>query len=512
MGRGWTLLDTGVVACVVAYSCLFARFTADDASIVARVAEHVVRFHEPTFNLGDRVNVLTSPLEGLLLAALFALTGHTLSVYKALSAVSVAAALVIAARRTRSTSEAFVFLALTAASPFAMLWAAGGLETPILLCAVTAVTLACPAARAGSTRGAAALCAAATIAFWARYDAALFVAWPLGALLVGHRRSTRHLVLLALTLAACGAAIALPDLAFGHAWPTPFYVKTPRLHSALFVGKNALYEASFLLLSGTGPLLFSAWRDRRAPRRSGPITETALVAGLAATGAYGLIAATTHMMFSYRLFVPYLPTLALLLLERSPPRLPWRVGSIILVWQGALAVYVETRSINPTVLNLLDIDLEGEGATVRFEVHPDRSRTFEYAREGALAYDDFLDALAAATEDAQRHWAKAGSARGRPARVLTFAAGVVGRAWPDAYVFDSLSSFRVACVTPLAPSADYVLSFTRAADGAPATGAELVGARDLAFDGEAMRLLLSYLPSPAPNPLPRDLFGSCAGR
>ncbi|HJS56553.1 MAG TPA: hypothetical protein VKA01_00505 [Vicinamibacteria bacterium] len=73
------------VAASLAISLRFSEFTAEDAVLVARYAENLVDDGELTFNPGERVCALTSPLHALVEAMLYAPFGRTLVAYKLLS-------------------------------------------------------------------------------------------------------------------------------------------------------------------------------------------------------------------------------------------------------------------------------------------------------------------------------------------------------------------------------------------------------------------------------------------
>ncbi|MGZ5304975.1 MAG: hypothetical protein ACXWDO_12730 [Bacteroidia bacterium] len=56
----------------------FFSFTADDGYILLRYAENFVHHGELSFNLGERINALTSPLHGVITVILSLLTGSYL--------------------------------------------------------------------------------------------------------------------------------------------------------------------------------------------------------------------------------------------------------------------------------------------------------------------------------------------------------------------------------------------------------------------------------------------------
>src|SRR3954468_15014961 len=200
------------------------------------------------------------------------------------------------------------------------------------------------------------------IAFLVRYDSILFTGPLLVWLALRHRREPK---LLALTLAPA-AGIALAWLAtaeayFGDLFPTPFYVKSPSFGAHRLL-RGGVYELQFLIVSGAGLLLaaslgaVAANRERRVAAIRVLRARWWLATGLTAVFAYGLSAGQVHMMFSFRLFVAYLPALTLLALDLVTVSLPARrwqsaasaglVGAIVLV-QIVMAPLVYWSGLNP---------------------------------------------------------------------------------------------------------------------------------------------------------------------
>ncbi|MBN1811534.1 MAG: hypothetical protein JXA14_06845, partial [Anaerolineae bacterium] len=82
------LVAAALVGVFLVELILFFGFTADDAFIVARYAENLVRLGELVFNAGERVSALTSPLHAFINAFLYAAFGDTIVANK-LAAIAV---------------------------------------------------------------------------------------------------------------------------------------------------------------------------------------------------------------------------------------------------------------------------------------------------------------------------------------------------------------------------------------------------------------------------------------
>jgi hypothetical protein len=109
------------------------------------------------------------------------------------------------------------------------LWTYGGLETPLLLGAVTLIAWSTETAARGSRRHCAALGLGVIAASWARADSALFTVFPLAGVALAHLRARRSVAWVPGTVAACALAVVLPAAYFGHVMPTPWFLKTPHL-------------------------------------------------------------------------------------------------------------------------------------------------------------------------------------------------------------------------------------------------------------------------------------------
>ena len=120
----------------------FRGFTAEYGYIVARYAENLVRHHELTYNLGERVCAFTSPLHALLSALLAGMLGNAVFWPKMASLFATAGAFLAMLRGLRKDAFAVALCAaMVVPSPFIALWTIGGLETAFVLFLMTLLTL-----------------------------------------------------------------------------------------------------------------------------------------------------------------------------------------------------------------------------------------------------------------------------------------------------------------------------------------------------------------------------------
>lgn len=484
-------------AMAVAYFPLFA----DDAYIVARYAEQLHAGRGPAYNPGEAVNALTSPFHFGTLVALRSFTADSVTIYRALSAALVAAVLVSIARLRwgRNWRGAF-FLALTLACPFVAFWTVGGLETPLLLLVCTVI--ACMATT-DDARSAAWIVGLAALAVLIRYDAVLFVAPLALRALWQHHRDFR----VKLSLAA-GAFVVLAWIAFtlayyGDILPTSFYVKAGRAPMPSELTRGLLYVASFLTLTWL-------WVALLLPRVSASPPKPALWIGLGLTFAYALFASTKHMMYGYRLLVPFLPALVLALLDQgrvAPARGRQALLAGVLVAQAGLAAFVYFMSQNPS-LSLID------------EGRAEANERFEFSHFGARYTRTFLDTAQGQSEAIRKHWSGTGLSSVRAPRLLVSTGGLLPYLMPEAYVFEQLVSYRHDCKAALEPLADYVQAIfpsdqsARFAEERMRLGRESIAR--FTFDADGLRnepqtivVEVWYRASDAPNSLPPKLRGAC---
>jgi hypothetical protein len=431
------------LAVFVGLALVYFPLTADDAYIVARYADHVVRGEGLVYNAGERVNALTSPTHALVVTLLRLATAQPIYWYASLAPLAVAAALAVVARRTiAERSEQALFLALTLVSPFLAFWSVGGLETPILvvLCTTLAAWCAGPRPFAPAAFADAVLALCVTVAL-TRPDFALLGA-PVAAVAavdLARRRALPRAGALALALALAWLAFAWRY--YGDPLPTSAYVKSPLAQDARSLLLGAGYFASLAVLS---LLWLPAFARKRGDRRL-PVDayRRALWVGVMITAAYAVLAGTKHMMYAYRLYVPLLPVVALLFATRpGARRVPAAIALAVCAWQLGLGYVLYAYSENPN-LSLL----------VRAQRADDE--LYEFSTIGARFTGTFLAAVRDSADAVRADWAQRPESRERPARLAVFTGGILPYELADAYVYESLVSFRLRCRVATDASADY---------------------------------------------------------
>jgi arabinofuranosyltransferase len=475
----------------------FWKFTADDAYITARYARNLADDGEWVYNSGERVSAMTSPLHGILLGACEFVFGSSITPNKVLGAMAVlVAALIGAAALRRDRTDAWIFLAAVLLSPFTALWAVGGLETPYLLLLVTLIVVLTADPRSLGPRRTAVVAVLVGLAFITRHDSIVFTAPLLLWLAWRHRRSPRGLAALG------GASIALAWLAFAKVYfgdflPTTFYVKQPGLQEGF--RDPAIYAVQFLILSGVVLLALPAVWQLRHPERRRAVAVWAgsqrgwLIVGLTLVLAYGVLAGMKHMMFSYRIFVPYLPAFVLLSLELARrtgagPSVP-RFAALLPVLQIGVALWIVFRGLNPSLVG-------------------------EVRHESLRAYTrDLLPTLSRGADDIRSDWKRRGIKR--PPRVLTFTGGVLPYELPDAYVYEQLVSYRHHCYYYPSRTTDYAHIPPELVKGPVWSDPDLrrrmhlVSERSMEFDRIRLRFNVYFIERPEPNRLPNTIDGRC---
>lgn len=505
-----TLVVLQVVLCL-----WFFRFTADDAYIIARYARNLAVGHGLVFNPGEPVGAITSPLAAMVEAGLQQLFGVILLPYKLLCMLLV---LLVGFRLWRGCRDrperAAIVAALLFSSPFVALWTIGGMETPLLLFLLTLATIRY--LERGDSNSTASRQVAFSVllglAFLARHDAALFGAALALAWVAEAPRAAARLLL-------PGALLATSWLVF--AWttyhdplPTSFYIKTPGLFSHE-VKQNVKYLAQFLGLSGFG--LATLWvafvgggdQQRFAARcRSAWSDQPGLYLGLVLMVAYALLAASKHMMFSYRLLVPYLPAMSLALVELLPEDKADRsrdaAGTQLAAADGprSLLPIVFTAIVAAHLILAWQID--------RVSLNP--GWVGEYRQLSRREYvEGFAAACRQAADDILADWRDNIGAGHRPPRLATFAAGITPYYLPEAYVLETLVSYRHGQrldLGAMAARADYTMVLVPEhgpiAEQLPSDLCEQlrrVATYEFEFDGRANVLYVFFNPAPLPHGL-----------
>jgi hypothetical protein len=500
---------------VVTGLVLFARRPADDSYIVARYAWQLLHGHGLVFNVGERINALTSPAQLAVFVALSTVFADPVRPWQWIAALATIVSTLLVGRRIFPGSLVrAAFLAVALASPFVLLWTVGGMETPLLFvlaCWLAVLALAEPPL---TRHRALSIIALALLCVFTRYDAVLF-AGPialLAVILMRGDRAVRWASLLA--VATFGIWLAFTRWYYGDILPTSFYVKFPRADFAERLVLGVEYVLSFAVLTWLGLAL--AWRVRRGGAAGrGPLVSGVWV-GLALVLAYGVLAGTVHMMYAYRFFVPYLPVLWLCLMNGvaadrakphapSPARLRWGTAAALAL-QSLLLVFVWRYSENPNL-----------SLAVFPQTDTNERHEFSLVGERYGAAADRAVRLQAKELDA--HWRTRPESDRRPPRMAVQTAGVLPFFLPDAYVLELLVSYRHLCPSPHQAAADYWQVFRDLPAGEAAAApmpphwylisAHNVDVTALTQPPHRVSVELWFQPYPAEPRLPATVDGAC---
>lgn len=427
--------DRAIIAgSAVVFLCLcalFWGFAADDAYIVGRYAKNAAAGYGLVYNVGERVSALTAPLHALLETALAYLSLDPVNSYRIAAPFLVLAGWLVAIRETGIYGgRLLLFTALSLFSPFLALWTVGGLETAMLACLATMfVSRLVVVNRNGTARDRdfVWLGILTALMFLTRYDSVL-VTLPvlLAILFVEYRRPALWLGA-ALCAALASGWLLFSALYYGDIFPTSYYIKFAAVDRAPIDSLAAILN--FALLSGLVPVAF---RLRTAPMDAAPLSR-AIVRGSAFSAVLFLLYASRasgqHMMFGYRLFMPWLAGAGLVLSLAIP--VPRRaLPAAIVGWQAAMIAVVTFVGVNPAPLTGL----------------PGLDRAYsEYEFITPRTYGQFLDMLQADANAITAHWQETGR-KDQPRIYLR--TGGTGYWLPDFYVYETLVSYRHSCGVP----------------------------------------------------------------
>ncbi len=431
---------------------VFWPFVADDAYIVGRYARNAAAGHGLVYNIGERVSALTSPLHALLEAGLAWSGLDPVAGYRALAPLLVLAGWFAAIRETGINGRRLALFTLVSLfSPFLVLWTVGGLETALLTCLATLfIAWLVVFMRTGLAEGRALirLGLLAALMFLTRFDSVLVTAPVLLAIALVEYRRPILWVSAAICLVIASSWLVFAANYYGDIFPTSFYVKF------IFGGHASLDSLSallnFLAVSG---LFFMAFLARPKALAAPGALSKAILRG----GAIGMIlfllyasrASGQHMMFGYRLFLPYLMGVGLVLsLALSRPG-----RGLVAVFAGCQAVMIAIVAfvgINPAPLAKLPI--------------LNRAHV-EYQYITPATYGQFMDMLRRDAEAIAAHWRETGL-EDEPRIYLR--TGGTGYWLPEFHVYETLVSYRpdgTASAAAMINAAHYVQQLGLSATG-----------------------------------------------
>jgi hypothetical protein len=490
----------------------YFNFTAEDAYITYRYAENWVNTGSLVYNEGEPINAMTSPLHAMLSAALFFVTGNTVLSNKIFSFVLLLISALVVWYRYREHLHLQVLALILLIPPSVLLWTFGGLETPILLFLATITVLLADRTPPFSFTLLCVTFLLAGLAFLTRYDSILFFL-PVTLYVASKTRSIKHVV-----IALVGAAI-LPITWFlvsiyyyGDLLPTSFYVKTPsgNLWGLIFNGE---YIASYLLYVGIIPVVALVFVLLVPKHRTIDILYRHfksiwwLYMGLLLEILYGLTIATHHMMFSFRFFVPYIPSTVILIVDlvrraSETSEVDLTTGRPAYLFTGFLIcltlfqLYQNVYTYNHSINGISSIG--------------------QYRAIGVRDYVRFMQILKQEAFDIEKHWEVINRDSGRRPRIITFAAGMLPYTYRESYIYEKLVSYRhcheryqqglyadyIHILAPRLGQVDEQLP-------RPEDSYYLVSSYEMFFDGSMQKFLVYYNPKPEAHNLSASINEFC---
>jgi hypothetical protein len=490
----------------------YFNFTAEDAYITYRYAENWVNTGSLVYNEGEPINAMTSPLHAVLSATLFFVTGNTVLSNKTISLILLLISVLFVWFRFRKHLHLQVLALILLFPPCVLLWTFGGLETPILLFLATSTAILALRPPPFSLNLLCVIFLLAGLAFLTRYDSILFFL-PTTLYVASKARSIKHIFI------AFAGAIILP-LAwifvsisyYGDLLPTSFYVKTPdgNLWNLIFNGR---YIASFLLYIGTIPVVALVFFLLVPKYRTIDVLYRHfknlwwLYIGLLLEILYGLTMATQHMMFSFRFFVPYIPSTVILVVD--------------LLRHASEATEVDLTTGRPAylltgfLLGLMLFQLYQNVYTYDHSVNG-ISSIGEYRALSVRDYVSFMQILNREALDIENDWKTRNGDSNRRPRIITFAAGMLPYTFRDSYIYEQLLSYRhchqrykqglyADYLHILAPRQGSVNEQLPRSEGSY----YLVSDYEMFFDGSMQKFLVYYNPKPETHNLTVGINGFC---
>jgi arabinofuranosyltransferase len=490
----------------------YFNFTAEDAYITYRYAENWVNIGSLVYNEGEPINAMTSPLHATLSAALFFVTGNTVFSNKIISFILLllSARLVWYRYIEHLHLQGLVLILLI--PPCVLLWTFGGLETPILLFLATITVILAlqpPPFKLPILFG---ILFLAGLAFLTRYDS-IFFFLPVSLYVAWKAQSIKHVL-----IAFAGAAILplawllVSIYYYGDLLPTSYYVKTPKVDLWDLIN-NGKYIASYLLYIGIIPVAALVFALLVPKHKTIDVLYQHfkniwwLYMGLILEISYGLTMATHHMMFSFRFFVPYIPSTVIVatdLLRRASG-----AGEVDL--STGRPAYLFTGFL----LSLTLFQLYQNVYTYNHSVNG-ISPIGEYRALGIRDYVRFVQILKQEALDIENHWQVINGDSGRRPRIITYAAGMLPYSYRESYIYEQLVSYRhchqryrqglyadyIHILVPRQGEVDRQLP--RSEDSY-----YLVSSYEMIFDGSMQEFLVYYNPKPEAHNLSVRIYDPC---
>ena len=513
MRKFYYYAQLSILLIIIISATFFFSFTAEDAYITYRYAENFVNTGSLVFNEGEPINAMTSPFHALLSAALFYVTGNIVLSNKLLALLLLLLSAILVWHRFRNYPQwQILAILLVLMPPSVLLWTFGGLETLVLLFLATATVLLVERTPPFSFQLLCLTFFLAGLAFLTRYDSVLFFL-PVILYAASKTQSIKHAIIAIVGAAGLPLAwFAISIYYYGDLLPTSFYVKTPigSLGGLIF---NGAYIASYLLYVGIIPVIVFVFILLIPKHRAVDVLFRHfkgmwwLYVGLLLELMYGLTMATHHMMFSFRFFVPYIPSTVILVVDLLRRASETRELDLC---KGRPA-YLFTGFL----LCLTLFQLYQSAYTYNFSVNG-ISMVGEYRSLGMRDYVKFMQVLRQEALDIEKHWKMTNGDSVHQPRILTYAAGMLPYTYRESYTYEKLVSYR-HCHERYQQGlyADYIHII------APRQGQvneqlprledsySLVSSYEMFFDGSMQKFLVYYNPQPEAHNLTARIYEPC---
>jgi hypothetical protein len=217
--------------------------------------------------------------------------------------------------------------------------------------------------------------------------------------------------------------------------------------------------------------------------------------------------ATHHMMFSFRFFVPYVPSTTILVVDflrhaAETRKVDLSIGRPAYLFTGFLLcltlfqfyqnVYTYNHSINGI------------------------SSIGEYRALGIRDYVRYMQILKQEALDIESHWKMINGNSDRHPRIITYAAGMLPYTYRDSYIYEKLVSYRhchqryqqglyadyIHILAPRLGQLDQQLPM-------PEDSYYLVSSYEMFYDGSMQKFLVYYNPTPDTHNLSVGVYDSC---
>jgi len=512
MTKFYYYLRLAIIILIGISGVFYWKFTAEDAYITYRYAENWVNTGALVFNEGEPINAMTSPLHAVLSAGLFFVTGDTVLSNKVISAALLLLSALVVFFRYREHPHLQVLALTLLMPPCILLWTFGGLETPLLIFLATITVILVLSPPPFGLNLLFVIFLLSGLAFLTRYDSILFFL-PVIIYVTLKAKSIKQVV-----IALAGAAILpltwlfVSIYYYGDLLPTSFYVKTPTANLWNLI-LNGRYIASYLLYIGIIPVIVLVIVLLVPKHRTMDViyvhikSHWWLYLGLLLEILYGLTMATTHMMFSFRFFVPYIPSTVILVVNllhqtSETTKLDLSTGRPAFVFTG----FVLCLALFQLYQSAYTYDRSVNGL----------SSIGEYRDLGIRDYVHFIQILKQEALDIENHWEMISGDSGRHPRIITFAAGMLPYTYRESYIYEKLVSFR-HCHQRYQQGlhADY-LHIVAPRQGkveqqlpGPEANYYLVSSYDMFFDGSMQKFLVYYNPKPEAHNLSARIYDFC---